>query len=243
MMPSDLDDRAPRAQPAQPAASELTLRVMSGAAMAVIAVLLTIYGGVLFALFWLAAGAAIFWEWFNLVASADQRARWLTAGAVYAGAAAFCPIMLRADADYGLVAIFFLFAVVWTTDIAAYFVGRIFGGPKLWPAVSPKKTWSGALGGLAGAIIAAFVVASFAALSHGAAIVLAALLSVASQAGDLFESHIKRRFGVKDASHIIPGHGGVMDRLDGFIFAAALATLIGLARGGWSGPGRGLLEW
>jgi len=205
--------------------------------------LLTIYGGLLFALFWLAAGATVFWEWFNLVTSADQRARWLTAGAVYAGAAALCPIVLRADADYGLVAIFFLFAVVWTTDIAAYFVGRIFGGPKLWPAVSPKKTWSGALGGLAGAIIAAFVVASFAALSHGAAIVLAALLSVASQAGDLFESHLKRRFGVKDASHIIPGHGGVMDRLDGFIFAAALATLIGLARGGWSAPGRGLLEW
>jgi phosphatidate cytidylyltransferase len=215
-MPPDLDDRAPRAQSAQAAASELTLRVMSGAAMAAVAVLLTIYGGVLFALFWIAAGAAVFWEWFNLVATADQRARWLTAGAVYAGAAAFCPILLRADADYGLVAIFFLFAVVWVTDIAAYFVGRLFGGPKLWPAVSPKKTWSG---------------------------VLAALLSVASQAGDLFESHLKRRFGVKDASHIIPGHGGVMDRLDGFIFAAALATLIGLARGGWSGPGRGLLEW
>jgi phosphatidate cytidylyltransferase len=242
-MPPDLDDRAPRAQSAQAAASELTLRVMSGAAMAAVAVLLTIYGGVLFALFWIAAGAAVFWEWFNLVATADQRARWLTAGAVYAGAAAFCPILLRMDADYGLVAIFFLFAVVWVTDIAAYFVGRLFGGPKLWPAVSPKKTWSGALGGLAGAIIAAFVLSSFAALSHRAAIVLAALLSVASQAGDLFESHLKRRFGVKDASHIIPGHGGVMDRLDGFIFAAALATLIGLARGGWSGPGRGLLEW
>jgi phosphatidate cytidylyltransferase len=242
-MPSDLDDRAPRAQPAKPAASELTLRVMSGAAMAVVAVLLTIYGGILFELFWVVAGAIIFWEWFNLVSSENQRAPWLTAGVVYAGAAAFCPIVLRADVDYGLVAIFFLFAVVWTTDIAAYFVGRIFGGPKLWPAVSPKKTWSGALGGLAGAIIAAFVVASFAALSHRAAIVLAVLLSVASQAGDLFESHLKRRFGVKDASHIIPGHGGVMDRLDGFIFAAALATLIGFARGGWSGPGRGLLEW
>ena len=99
-------------------------------------------------------------------------------------------MVLRADPDFGLVAIFFLFAVVWTTDIAAYFVGRIFGGPKLWPAVSPNKTWSGALGGLAGAVIAAFVVASFAALSDRAAIVLAALLSIASQAGDLFESHL-----------------------------------------------------
>jgi phosphatidate cytidylyltransferase len=242
-MPPDLDDRAQRAQPAQPAASEFFLRVMSGAAMAVVAVLLTIYGGILFELFWVSAGAVIFWEWFNLVVSADRRTKWLVAGVVYAGAAAFCPMVLRADPDFGLVAIFFLFAVVWMTDIAAYFVGRIFGGPKLWPAVSPNKTWSGALGGLAGAVLAAFVVASFAALSHRAAIVLAALLSVASQTGDLFESHLKRRFGAKDASHIIPGHGGVMDRLDGFIFAATLATLIGLARGGWSGPGRGLLEW
>jgi phosphatidate cytidylyltransferase len=242
-MPPDLDDRARRAQPAQPAASEFFLRVMSGAAMAVVAVLLTIYGGILFELFWVSAGAVIFWEWFNLVVSADRRTKWLVAGVVYAGAAAFCPMVLRADPDFGLVAIFFLFAVVWMTDIAAYFVGRIFGGPKLWPAVSPNKTWSGALGGLAGAVLAAFVVASFAALSHRAAIVLAALLSVASQTGDLFESHLKRRFGAKDASHIIPGHGGVMDRLDGFIFAATLATLIGLARGGWSGPGRGLLEW
>ena len=155
--------------------------------------LLTIYGGVLFALFWLAAGAVIFWEWFNLVSSSDQRTRWLAAGAVYAGAAALCPILLRADTDYGFVAICFLFAVVWMTDIAAYFVGRLAGGPKLWPAISPNKTWSGALGGLAGAMIAAFMVASFAALSHRAAIVLAALLSVASQAGDLFESHLKRR--------------------------------------------------
>ena len=223
--------------------SELALRVMSGAAMAVIAVLLTINGGVLFALFWLAAGAVVFWEWFNLVSSAEPRERWLAAGAIYAGAAALCPILLRSDADYGLVAMFFLFAVVWLTDVVAYFVGRFVGGPKLWPSVSPNKTWSGALGGLAGAIFGAFLVASFAALSHFAMAALAVVLSSASQAGDLFESHLKRRFGVKDASHIIPGHGGVMDRLDGFIFAAALATLIGFARGGWSQPGRGLLEW
>ena len=88
-MPPDLDDRAQRAQPAQPAASEFFLRVMSGAAMAVVAVLLTIYGGILFELFWVSAGAVIFWEWFNLVVSADRRTKWLVAGVVYAGAAAF----------------------------------------------------------------------------------------------------------------------------------------------------------
>jgi len=243
MMPSDLEERASRAQPAKPAASELAVRVVSGVVMAVAAVLLAVNGGVLFALFWIAAGAVIFWEWVNLVAHVERRAQWLAVGVIYAGAAAFCPIMLRADPDYGLITIIFLFAVVWMTDVVAFFVGRLVGGPRLWPAVSPNKTWSGAVGGFAGAIIAAFMVASFAALSHRAAVVLGAVLSVASEAGDLFESHVKRRFGVKDASHIIPGHGGVMDRLDGFIFAAALATLIGLARGGLSEPGRGLLEW
>jgi phosphatidate cytidylyltransferase len=242
-MPLNGDEHAPRAQPARAAASELSQRTLWGVALALVAVLLAIRGGVLFSLFWLAAGAVVFWEWFNLVSASDRRKEWLAAGVVYAAAAGLCPIVLRADADYGLVAILFLFAVVWTTDIAAYFAGRLAGGPKLWPAVSPNKTWSGAIGGVAGAIVVAFVFASFAALSHRAAVVLAVVLSVASQAGDLFESHLKRRFGVKDASHIIPGHGGVMDRLDGFIFAAALATLIGFARGGWSGPGRGLLEW
>jgi len=225
------------------AGSELSRRTWAGAVMAVAAIVVTLQGGFLFALFWLAAGAVIFWEWRNLVASASDRTQWLAAGAVYALAAAACPILLRYDADYGLVAILFLFAVVWATDIAAYFSGRYFGGPKLWPAVSPKKTWSGAFGGLICAMVAAFIVASFAALSHGALIVLAAILSVASQAGDLFESHLKRRFGVKDASHIIPGHGGLMDRLDGFIFASTLAVLIALGRGQWSTPGRGLLEW
>jgi phosphatidate cytidylyltransferase len=243
MMPSDLEERASRVQPSKPAASELVVRVVSGVVMAAIALLLTISGGILFELFWVVAAGVIFWEWFNLIARADQYRQWFAAGAVYAIAAALCPIVLRADPDYGLVTIVFLFAVVWMTDVAAYFIGRMAGGPRLWPAVSPNKTWSGAIGGLVGAMVAAFVVASFAALPHRATILLAAVLSVASQAGDLFESHVKRRFGVKDASHVIPGHGGVMDRLDGFIFAAALATLIGVARGGWSQPGRGLLEW
>src|SRR5688572_25588095 len=100
MMAPNLDDGAPRAQSAKPAGSELRLRIISGAAMAVAAVLLTIYGGVLFALFWLIVGAVIFWEWFHIVGASDQRTRWLAVGVVYAGAAALCPIVLRADADY-----------------------------------------------------------------------------------------------------------------------------------------------
>jgi phosphatidate cytidylyltransferase len=154
------------------------------------------------------------------------------------------PFVLRNDPRYGLVAIIFLFAVVWTTDIAAYFAGRAFGGPKLAPRLSPKKTWSGALGGAIWAVMAAGIVAIMGGLPR---LVVAALvglvLSVASQAGDLFESGLKRHYGAKDASQLIPGHGGLMDRLDGFIVAALLAAIVGLVRGGTDGAARGFLVW
>jgi phosphatidate cytidylyltransferase len=154
------------------------------------------------------------------------------------------PIVLRADAEFGLLAIVMLFAVVWSTDILGYFAGRTFGGPKLAPSVSPKKTWSGAIGGTVGAVIATVAVAVYAQLPHVVVLgCLAVGLSAVSQAGDLLESAVKRRFDVKDASQIIPGHGGVMDRLDGFVTAAAVAALIGVLRGGAEAPARGLLVW
>jgi phosphatidate cytidylyltransferase len=112
------------------------------------------------------------------------------------------------------------------------------------PSVSPKKTWSGAIAGVIGAMIVAVVVTSlFGDFNKPAIAVLALVLSVLSQSGDLLESHIKRRFGAKDASTLIPGHGGVMDRLDGFWAAALAASLIGLLRGGFDDTARGLLVW
>jgi phosphatidate cytidylyltransferase len=169
---------------------------------------------------------------------------WAAAGVPYAGAIGLAPIALRSDSDNGFVAVIFLFAIVWTTDIVAYFMGRLIGGPKLLPRVSPKKTWSGAISGLAAAVLAALAVAKAAGLSGLLAIALiAAALSCLAQAGDLFESRLKRRFGAKDSSHLIPGHGGLMDRLDGFVFAAAAAALIGILRGGIEAPARGLLVW
>jgi phosphatidate cytidylyltransferase len=172
------------------------------------------------------------------------RRLWVAGGLPYAGAIALAPVALRADTEYGFLAVIFLYAVVWSTDIAAYFVGRAVGGPKLMPAVSPKKTWSGAIGGLTAAIAVAVVTAQAAGLTGWLPIVLVAVaLSVMAQAGDLFESSLKRRFGAKDSSHLIPGHGGLMDRLDGFVAAAALAALIGLWRGGVEAPGRGLMVW
>ena len=144
----------------------------------------------------------------------------------------------------GFVALLFLFAIVWATDIFAYLVGRLMGGPLLWPDVSPKKTWAGAIGGLAGGVAAGAGVA-YASIGMAPALAggLALVLSIVAQGGDLFESAVKRRFGAKDASSLIPGHGGLMDRLDGFIVAALVGVLIGALHQGMATPAHGLLIW
>jgi phosphatidate cytidylyltransferase len=180
-----------------------------------------------------------------------ERRIWAIAGFGYAAVAELASILLRLDPKMGFAALMFVLLIVWATDIGGYFAGRGIGGPKLWPRVSPKKTWAGALGGFGASLI---VAAGFAALDPNQAdpqfmlkitalLPLGAILSVASQLGDLFESAVKRRFGVKDSSHIIPGHGGLLDRLDGFVAAAALAGIFGLLHGGVDGVGRGLMVW
>jgi phosphatidate cytidylyltransferase len=173
-----------------------------------------------------------------------ERRFWSTAGIGYAGTLLLAPMLLRADAQFGLRAILLLFVVVWTTDILAYFAGWAIGGPKLAPKVSPKKTWAGAIAGALGAIAVAIVAASVFDLPDWIAIaIIGLLLSVMAQLGDLLESWVKRRFGVKDASWLIPGHGGVMDRLDGFWAAALVGCVVGLLRGGFDNAGHGLLIW
>jgi phosphatidate cytidylyltransferase len=172
-----------------------------------------------------------------------ERRLWVTIGIGYAGALLLAPIFLRADESFGFAVIVLLFAIVWSTDIFGYFAGRAFGGPKLLPAVSPKKTWSGAIAGTVGAMIVALLVAGwFGSFNKPAILLVTLLLSVLAQVGDLFESWVKRQFGAKDSSQLIPGHGGVMDRLDGFWAAAVAGCLIGLLRGGFD-PARGLLLW
>jgi len=179
----------------------------------------------------------------TIFAPREQRA-WISAGIGYAGALLLAPLLLRGVDWLGFIALVLLFAVVWTTDVAGYFAGRAFGGPKLMPSVSPKKTWSGAIAGLIGAMAVAIAVArAFGEFNLVAIALLALVLSIVSQAGDLLESFIKRRFNAKDASGLIPGHGGVMDRLDGFWAACLIACLIGLLRGGWDETARGLLVW
>jgi phosphatidate cytidylyltransferase len=177
------------------------------------------------------------------LASSPQRG-WSALGTAYAGIVLIAPVVLRSDSDYGFVALIFLFGIVWATDSFGYVVGRLVGGPKLWPRISPKKTWSGAIGGAVGGLVAALAIAHFAGLGNLLALGrVALLLSMFSQAGDLLESAFKRRFGVKDASHIIPGHGGIMDRVDGFLAAVFIAAILGIARGGIEAPARGLLVW
>lgn len=155
-----------------------------------------------------------------------RKSLWLPGGILYAGLSGVSLAALRGGEFNGLITILFIFAIVWSTDILAYFVGRAVGGPKLAPAISPGKTWSGAIGGTIAGIIGGVLVAYLADMTNLIELaVVAVVLSVGSQIGDLFESWIKRRFGVKDSSHLIPGHGGVMDRVDGLVAACFLAYL------------------
>jgi phosphatidate cytidylyltransferase len=166
-----------------------------------------------------------------------------TAGLVYAALSGISLALLRDDDSQGLAAILFLFAIVWATDIMAYFVGRSLGGPKLAPSISPGKTWSGAIGGAVGGVVAGAAAASVMGYSDVAAAgIVALVLSVVSQLGDLFESWIKRRHGVKDSSQLIPGHGGVMDRVDGLVAAAFALYVIGALLGRPISPAHGIFS-
>jgi phosphatidate cytidylyltransferase len=177
------------------------------------------------------------------VSIAPERRNWVAAGFLYAAAAEIASVLVRLDPVKGFAALMFVLLIVWVTDSGGYFAGRGIGGPKLWPKVSPKKTWAGAAGGFAASLAVAAGFAAFGLGNTGPLLMLSAALSVVSQSGDLFESAVKRRFGVKDSGHIIPGHGGLMDRLDGFVAAVVVAALFGFLRGGADGVGRGLMVW
>jgi phosphatidate cytidylyltransferase len=171
------------------------------------------------------------------------RRNWTATGFFYAAAAEIASVLVRLDSVKGFAALILVLLVVWVTDIGGYFAGRGIGGPKLWPRVSPKKTWAGAIGGFVASLAVASGFAVFDLGKTGPLLLLGAMLSVVSQFGDLFESAVKRRFGVKDSSHIIPGHGGLLDRLDGFVAAVVMAAIFGFLRGGADGVGRGLMVW
>ncbi len=199
-----------------------------------VAGVLAVDGAMLAALGVLAAAFVALW---GVSAPRFRRALpgfWLGFGVLYIGLAGVSLIHLRGDAAAGLSNVLFLFLVVWSSDIGAYLAGRRFGGPKLAPAISPNKTWSGAAGGLVSAMavgwLAAYVMEP-AMLPPLRVLLVAAILGVLAQVGDLFESWLKRRFHVKDTSSLIPGHGGLLDRLDGVLSAAPAAALLGVLLG------------
>jgi phosphatidate cytidylyltransferase len=163
----------------------------------------------------------------------------LSFGFPYLGLAAVALPWLRADPVAGLANTLFVLAIVWGSDVGAYLIGRLIGGPKLAPAISPGKTWSGATGGLVSAAVAGLAVAACLSVGYSPlhVMVVAAGLGIVSQAGDLLESALKRRFGVKDSGHIIPGHGGLLDRLDALLVVAPAAALLAFS------VGRGVVLW
>ena len=199
---------------------------------------------------------AVMWGASIVMALSDGLTKWHVLGVPYIALPLLALVVLRADgtgtgtgtgasASYGLTAVIIIFACVWTADTLAYFAGRGFGGPKLWPAVSPNKTWSGFFGAVAGGLLAAVLVFYFSGLNN---LIAAALLGAAigglEQGGDLFESAAKRKFGIKDSGSIIPGHGGVLDRVDGLMAAAIAAWAFGAIRSGsWENAASGLLNW
>ncbi len=225
--------------------SGLGLRVLSGLVLIPVALGLAYAGGAAFNILVLLAAALMADEWRRLCSidagasgTAHRRWLWLAAGAVYIAVPCIAIIWLRSDAAVGRQAIFWLFAVVWATDIGAYFAGRGIGGPKLAPRISPGKTWAGLLGGMVCAALVGAATALLLDLSRAAPlIVISALLALVAQAGDLLESMVKRRFGVKDSGHLIPGHGGVLDRLDGLLTAAPAVAALTLV------AGEGVLAW
>jgi phosphatidate cytidylyltransferase len=161
-------------------------------------------------------------------------ALWLAAGALYASLPSVALVWLRGNSTAGLAGLLWLLLAVWATDIGAYFAGRLIGGPKLAPRISPKKTWAGLIGGM---MSAALVGILYPLLYAGAPsqvrlAAAGAILAVIAQAGDFLESAVKRRFGAKDSSALIPGHGGLMDRVDGLVAAAAALAAFQALSGG-----------
>ena len=220
-------------------APRLRLRVLSAALSLVLVLLLSAGGFYWAACAALSAGAAAA----ALVAGRGRRI-WAFCGIVYAALLLTSVSVLHRPETFGIRAILWLFAIVWGTDVFAYFGGRLIGGPKLLPRVSPSKTWSGTLAGvLSGGLLGTVIGGHGLGLEAQAPLFALGLATAAvAQGGDILESWVKRRFGVKDSSRLIPGHGGFMDRLDGFIAAAGFAAAAGALRG-HATLAAGLFEW
>ncbi|MBW0145189.1 phosphatidate cytidylyltransferase [Sphingomicrobium clamense] len=202
--------------------NELTTRIVSAIAMIAVALGVTYVGGFLFAIFVAAVATAVYWEWSKI--TKNWGVHWMLLGFVYCLLPALALLYLRERGE-GLELVLWVFIITWATDIGAYFAGRSIGGPKLAPKISPNKTIAGLIGGMVAAAVLGGLWAWASALPP-MLYMLGAPMAAAAQGGDLFESWMKRRAGVKDSGTMLPGHGGVFDRLDGLLVVAALTALI-----------------
>ena len=202
--------------------SDLAVRTLAGAAMIAIALGAAILGSYYFAVFVAAAATAMFYEWMQLVRGWGSA--WAISGFFYALVPSIALLWVRDFTDGGLWLLLWVFIVTWATDIGAYFVGRAFGRAKLAPSISPNKTVAGLYGGMAAAALLGGGWVMLMGLSQ-VLLILAPLFALAAQGGDLFESWMKRRAGVKDSGDLLPGHGGVFDRLDGLVPVALLTAV------------------
>jgi phosphatidate cytidylyltransferase len=167
---------------------------------------------------------------------------WSLLGVFYVGLPMIAFVLLRNDGPLGVWAVLWCFLIVWAADITAYFAGRMIGGPKLAPRLSPKKTWAGLGGAVVGAGAISVALALYLGLNPLHLAVLAGFLALVEQAGDICESAMKRRYDVKDSGNFMPGHGGVLDRVDGLLAVVLFAAIIGFAHRGGQ-PAEGLLRW
>ena len=242
--------------PAKPSrgGSDLGVRAASAVVMLAVAGAALWMGGAVFALFVLAIAAGVLWEWGTLVRGIARtplsRVAWVVAGFVYVGLAAGVLALIRVHPG-GLAATLTIIGAVIAVDVGAYFAGRAIGGPKIAPSISPSKTWAGLFGGILGATLTLGWLGPWAAMQvlgkDGAvaaptlagvapwALAGGVLVAVVAQTGDFFESWMKRRAGVKDSGRLIPGHGGLFDRVDGLLAVLWLIGLLGFIdhRFGW----------
>ena len=213
------------------------IAIVQATAVAAVAILVTL-GHPGFALIALVCAGGLI----SLASLSSGKPVWSLAGLAYAALPAWALVWLRSDSDLGVAALLYLFAVAWTTDTASYVAGTLMGGPKLAPSISPHKTWSGLIVGiLAPALIGSVFALALKGTSGLRLALVSVAIAVACQIGDLSESALKRRFGAKDMSQLIPGHGGLLDRIDGLLIAALAAALFALRDP--ASPGRGLLMW
>lgn len=206
--------------------SSLGPRIVSAAVLAPAVLAIVYFGGWPFNALVGVMALILAAEWARMV---DKRIPWMALGVVYIAFTCWALWRLRLDPEWGRMSLFWLLAVVWGADTGGFVFGMTLRGPKLAPAISPNKTWSGFVGGTLTAALGGWAVVAY--MKGGAGLEIAlysAAIGIASQVGDLFESWIKRRFGVKDSGAIIPGHGGLFDRVDGLVAAALAAALINI---------------